>query len=260
MRRTAVALGLASAWCRAAAADPEIDDKIDAGEAELAQESAQRTKWNELDLHFITLRIGGGALFDWATYWQDAASARQMMLSAATKLRDFRVLLKGQVELLPRVSYTLGYMYDAADQDWRFRQTGIMIAVPELDGQIFVGRTKEGFSTNKLMVGYNGFTIERAAANEAFLPILADGVKWDGQLFENQLVYNAGWFIDTLTEYEKFNMNDRQFAARAVWLPFAKQKQQVLHLAVEYRYGASDDGFLRFKSRPEVFPAQSFAV
>ena len=151
-------------------------------------------------------------------------------------------------------------MYDGNLDSWLVRESGVTVAVPELWGHIFVGRTKEGFSTIKLMVGYNGWTIERSAASDAFLPILADGVKWDGQLFANQLVYNLGWFHDTLSENEKFNQNDRQFAGRAVWLPFAKQKAQVLHLAAEVRYGASDDGFLRFKSKPESFPAQEFAV
>jgi hypothetical protein len=39
----------------------------------------------------------------------------------------------------------------------------------------FLGRTKQGFSTNKFMVGYYGWFNERSAANDAFLPILADG-------------------------------------------------------------------------------------
>ena len=47
-------------------------------------------------------------------------------------------------------------MYDAANEEWAFRQTGIMVAVPEIWGHIFVGRTKEGFSLNKVMIGYGG--------------------------------------------------------------------------------------------------------
>ena len=33
------------------------------------------------------------------------------------------------------------------------RQTQIMIAVPEIWGDISVGRSKEGFSLNKVMIG-----------------------------------------------------------------------------------------------------------
>ncbi|HEY1815802.1 MAG TPA: porin [Kofleriaceae bacterium] len=243
------------------AAEQAKDDSLDATEADDAELQSKRSHWNELDLKLLTMRIGGGALFDWATYEQDAASDAQMPVSAAIKLRDFRLLLKGKFSFLPRVSYTIGYMYDAPDQRWRFRQTGILIDLPELSGSLFVGRTKEGFSTNKLMVGYNGWTIERAAANDAFLPILADGVKWIGTGFGGRLVYNLGWFVDTLSENEAFNKNDKQLATRAVWLPFAKRRtESVLHIAAEARYGAADDGFLQFKAKPESFVAQSFAV
>ncbi len=238
-----------------------LDDTVEAAEAEAAEPAVDASHWNEIDLKLITVRVGAGVLLDWATYEQDLASEAQMPVTADEKLRDFRILLKGGFPWLPRASYSIGYMYDGATQTWRFRQTGILVKVPELDGELFVGRTKEGFSTNKIMVGYNGWTLERSAASEAFLPILADGVKWTGTGFGNRLVYNAGWFGDTLSENESFNKNDMQVAARAVWLPFARTKSEtVLHLAAEFRYGKSDNGTFEFKSRPESFPAQSFAV
>ena len=136
-------------------------------------------------------------------------------------------------------------MYDKAKNDWRFRQTGIMVEVPELWGSIFVGRTKEGFSTSKIMVGYQGWTNERAAINDALLPILADGIKWSGYVPSGKFVYNFGWFGDSRTENESFNKNDNQFAARAVWLPFTGTDKGILHLALEARSAASNDGFLQ---------------
>ena len=78
------------------------------------------------------------------------------------------------------------------------RQTGLMLDIPALYGDIFVGRTKEGFSTSKIMVGYQGWTNERAAINDAFLPILADGIKWNGYVPSGEFVYNIGWFGDQL--------------------------------------------------------------
>ena len=71
-------------------------------------------------------------------------------------------------------------MKDFVANDWTFRQTGIMVDVPEISGQIFVGRQKEGFSLNKIMVGYGGWTMERTEISDAAIPILADGVKWIG--------------------------------------------------------------------------------
>jgi phosphate-selective porin OprO and OprP len=135
-----------------------------------------------------------------------------------------------------------------------------MAEIPELYGSIFVGRTKEGFSTSKIMVGYQGWTNERAAINDALLPILADGIKWSGYVPSGKFVYNLGWFTDSRSEAESFNKNDRQFAARAVWLPFTGTNRGVLHLALEGRFAASNDGFLQYRSKPEAFQAQSYAI
>jgi phosphate-selective porin OprO and OprP len=242
------------------ATDPSINTNLDAAEADGDLPRRRLIRWNEYDGRFITARLGGGFLWDFAGYGQDESSEAQMALSDKGDLRDFRVLLKGQFKFAPRLSYTIGYMYDKAREDWRFRQTGIMAEVPELYGSIFVGRTKEGFSTSKIMVGYQGWTNERAAINDALLPILADGIKWSGYVPSGKFVYNLGWFTDTRSESESFNKNDRQFAARAVWLPFTGTNRGVLHLALEGRFAGSNDGFLQYRSKPEVFQAQSYAI
>jgi len=236
------------------------DEDLDAAQSDHSKSLNKDTKFNEFENRFFTMRIGGGFLIDTADYKQDATSKKQMDISSETALRDFRVLLKGKFKSAPRLSYTLGYMYDGSQDDWRFRQTGLMLDVPEWDGNFFLGRTKEGFSTNKIMVGYYGWTNERAAANDAFLPILADGVKWMGRAYEGKLVYNVGAFKETITEYESYDKNDEILAARGVWLPFDKNDSSVLHLAVEGRYGTSKSGSLQYRSKPESFPAQDYAV
>ena len=81
----------------------------------------------------------------------------------AYKLRDFRFLLSGRFPELKRsVTYSIGIMYDAPTHSWLIRQTGIMVALPEKWGYLFIGRSKEGFSLNKVMTGYDGWTMERA--------------------------------------------------------------------------------------------------
>jgi phosphate-selective porin OprO and OprP len=243
-----------------AAQGPSKDDTLDAAEADGDEPRRRLVSWNEYEGPYFTLRVGGGFLYDYSGYSQNSESKQQMALSPKHDLRDFRVLLKGRFKFVPHVSYTLGYMYDKAKEQWRFRQTGIMVAVPKLMGQIFVGRTKEGFSTNKLMVGYQGWTMERAAISDALLPILADGIKWTGNVPNGKFVYNVGWFTDTRSESESFNKNDKQFAARGVWLPFSRTDSRLLHVAVEARYGAANDGFLQYRSKPESFEAQSYAI
>ena len=264
-----ICLGMVSP-CRAqdaqsaAAAPPASDDSrtstLDAAEAEGGEPRRGLTRWNEYEGPYFTMRVGGGFLYDYVAYSQDEESKEQLTLRPTSGLRDFRLLFKGRFPAVPGLSYTLGYMYDAAINDWRFRQTGLMLDVPRLHGNIFVGRTKEGFSTNKLMVGYDGWTSERSAINDALLPILADGVKWTGGTPGGGLVYNLGWFKDTRSENESFNKNDKQFAARAVWLPLPQTGPSVLHLALEARYGEADDGQLRYRSRPESFLAQEYAI
>jgi hypothetical protein len=80
------------------------------------------------------------------------------------------------------MSWSIGCMYDGAAKDWRFRQTGLQIGIPEWNGSVFIGRTKEGYSMVKVIVGYYGWTMERQPVLDAFIPILADGLRWSGYL------------------------------------------------------------------------------
>jgi phosphate-selective porin OprO/OprP len=249
-----------SALSPSIAMDPTIDTSLDAAEAEGDLGRRQLISWNEYDGRFITARFGAGFLWDLAGFWQDRDSKEQMTLIDKGDLRDFRILVKGGFKFAPRFSYTIGYMYDKGTDTWRFRQTGFMAEVPELYGSIFVGRTKEGFSTSKIMVGYQGWTMERSAANDALVPILADGIKWSGYAPSGKFVYNLGWFGDSRSENESFNKNDNQFVARAVWLPNTGTNRGLLHLAAEFRSASSNDGFLSYRAKPGAFQAQSYAI
>ena len=240
-----------------------LDDYAeDAAEADGDEPRRQLIHWNEYEGPYFSARLGGGLLFDYVAYAQDRDSKEQMTLNPEFKLRDFRLLLKGKIKLFPRLSYTIGYMWDGAEGSWRFRQTGLLIEIPELWGRLFIGRTKEGISMNKIMVGYQGWTMERATANDAFVPILADGVKWMGNTPGGSFLWSVGWFGDRFSEDESFNKFDTQVALRGVWLPLAADAphDELLHLGLGYRWAKSNDGFFQFKSKPESFPAQSFAI
>lgn len=239
-----------------------IDTQLDAGEAESAQikRDPSRRLWNEFDFGFATLKVNFDFLYDYSGFQQDDDNAGQLSLPAKADMRDLRFVFSGRLKFWPRASYSLGYMYDKALNAWGFRQTGLMIDVPELSGSLFIGRTKESFSTNRLMVGIEGFGMERAAINDAFLPILADGIKWTGSLAGGRFIYNLGWYGDTLSQNESFNKNDQQFIARGVWLPFTGMDHRLLHLALETRYATANDGFLLYRSKPESAEAASFAI
>jgi phosphate-selective porin OprO/OprP len=244
------------------ALNPSLDTRLDAGEAESARinRDPSRRPWNEFDFGFATFRVNFDFLYDYSGFQQDDDNKDQLSLSPKADLRDLRFVFSGRFKFWPRASYALGYMYDKVLNAWGFRQTGLMIDVPELSGNLFIGRGKESFSTNRLMVGIEGFGMERAAINDAFLPILADGIKWTGSLADGKFVYNLGWYGDKLSENESFNKNDQQFIARGVWLPFTGTDRGLLHVALEARYGETNDGNLQYRSKPESAEATSYVI
>jgi len=233
------------------------DDTIEAGEADAEEPRRRLIRWNEYEGPFFTLRFGGGALYDYAAFSQDEGSAQQFQLASESKMRDGRILFKGRLKFRRPVTWSSGLMYDGATDSWLVRETGIMVEVPEIFGHIFIGRTKEGFSLNKVMVGYAGWTMERATISDATIPILADGVKWLGLAPKLRLLWNVGVYGDWLSEDQSFSSYDRQIVGRIAWLPAFRERTR-LHLGMSLRYGKPDDGELRLRSRPENFIAPYF--
>ncbi|MGH6691118.1 MAG: hypothetical protein ACREF4_10645, partial [Gammaproteobacteria bacterium] len=234
-----------------------LDSTIQAGEAD-AEEPPPRglAKHNSFDLGFTTLRLGYGFLVDFATYSQDADAEQQVVSEPDIGLRDFRFMFKGRFKTKRDLSWTMGIMWDAGTENWHFRQTGLMIGFPEISSHFFIGRTKEGYSQYKYMVGYDIWTMERSPYLDAFVPIMADGIKWIGSVPKARLLWNVGWFEDWVSEKEKFNIYDRQLSARLVWLPvLSDAKGRLLHLGLMGRDLKPDDGFLQPRSRPEAYLA-----
>jgi phosphate-selective porin OprO/OprP len=240
------------------AQQPSIDNNIEAASSD-AQPKRKFSKWNQYDGPLTTLNWGGGFLYEYAAYSQDEESKQQIELEPKAKVRDSRLLFNGRFKSERKITWCAGIMYDGPTDNWLVRQTGIMVEVPELLGNFFIGRAKEGFSMNKVMNGYTGWTMERATMNDATIPILADGVKWLGTTPSNRFLWNIGYFQDTLSEGEGFSTYDHQFVTRLMWLPlFSEPDAKVLHLGVNGRYGKVDDGKLRYKSVPEASPAPNF--
>ena len=241
---------------------PTIDTTIEAGEGDAEEPPVPKrrmVRWNQYDLRFTTFRFGGGFLMDAATYAQDDDSKAQVSMAPDIGLRDFRLIFKGHLKTQRPLSWSLGYMYDAADDEWRFRQTGVMVGFPELSGNLFIGRTKEGYSLSKVNVGYHGWTMERSPALDAFVPILADGVKWLGYHPKSGIFYNLGYYGDWLSEHENFSSFDRQAVARVGWLPIRSESEgRLLHVAAMVRSGKPDEETIQVRSRPEAYLAPYF--
>ena len=98
----------------------------------------------------------------------------------------------------------------------------------------------------KVMAGYHPWTMERSPALDAFVPILADGLKWMGYFPEPRVFFSLGVFGDELSEDEKFATYDHQVATRIGWLPLASEAEKLVwHVAVMGRIGRPDEGSIR---------------
>ena len=274
-----------SAWCLLAlcllapgaseaqqpATDTTRESQLEAGESDAEPRRRNLIPPIQFDLGFTTLRFGGGFLVDVSTFAQDDESKAQVAMEPGVKIRDSRVLMNGRFNLERKITWQTGLMYDGVSDSWFVRQTGIMVNVPEVWGDFFIGRAKEGFSLNKVMTGYDGWTMERYPFGDATIPLLADGIKWLGHP-NRSLVWNLGVFVDWLSEGESFSSYDHQFVARVAWLPMgADSIGTLLHIGLSGRTGKANDGAFRFRSRPEnnlapyfidtgTFPANSASM
>ncbi len=217
--------------------------------------------WNHYEGKYFSIRGGGGFLVDYVGFAQDDTSKDQISLQTKYQLRDARALFKGKLKFIRsrEVTWTSGIMYNSPTHSWQFRQTGINVRVPELWGDIFIGRTKEGVSLNKVMIGYGGWTMERATVNDAMLPILADGIKWTGYAEKTHLFWNAGIFGDWLSRGLAFSNYRRQTAGRFGYVRFARPDEgSLLHVGLNLRYGLPKDDQIQLRSRPEAYPSPYF--
>jgi phosphate-selective porin OprO/OprP len=148
-------------------------------------------------------------------------------------------------------------MYDAQNEEWVARQSGLMIEMPEIWGHLWIGRTKEGFSLNKVMVGYGLWTMERFTMSDATIPILADGIKWFGHVKNPNFIWNLGIYKDWLSQNQAFSTYDHQVVGRFAWLPKLNE-DTVLHIGMGARYGVPKDHMLRDRYRPESNVAPYF--
>src|SRR5689334_6649022 len=156
-----------------------IVDTVDANTGKMVNPKA-----NDFDGSISTFRIGVGFIYDFTTYAQSEVFKEQMntagiVLDPRSKTRDFRILGSGVLKTKRNISWKFAYMWDGDKNTWMVRETGINFGVPELKGNIFVGRTKEGFSMVKVMNGHSPWGYERQMALDV-IPILADGIKYMG--------------------------------------------------------------------------------
>ena len=243
----------------AAPRDTTLSTALAAGEADAEPRRRNFLGRKSYDAGFTTFDVGAALLIDVATYAQDQASREQIELEPGFKVRDARFQFGGRFRMRRPVTWKAGVMYDGPSHSWLIRQTGIMVAIPELWGHIFVGRTKEGVSLSRVMSRYDVWAMERFTFSDAAIPALADGVKWLGYVPNRHFLWNIGWFTDVLSEGQSFSSYDNQFTVRAAWIPMVSDSSgTLLHVGMNFRRGKLNEGTLQLRSRPEAFPAPYF--
>jgi phosphate-selective porin OprO/OprP len=247
--------------CRAQQAS--IDSTIEVAEAEtpLPPKDQKLMHWSDYAGESFIFHFGYNAMYDLVGYDQDAGSVDQWgELKDDSKWRDVRLLASARFPKSRRfIEAKAGYMYDGLNDKWLWRETGIVVAVPEIWGHLFIGRTKLGASMIKHMSGASIMGLERAEIEDMTIPIQNDGIRWMGYLPKQGLVWNLGYFNQTLFNKHLYPFMDQQYAARAAWLPMLSERDgKVLHLAVNLVYSNPKDGKTQLKAKPEATTAPYF--
>jgi phosphate-selective porin OprO and OprP len=257
------------------------DDKPEAKDAQEKQEARQVTAqeepeesdfsappariqikdWNEYDFKYLTFKWGIYTILDFGNAAQTDASKALIEVPRDYKIRDFRFTFSGKLKTERKITYTMGLMYDGPTNSWFPRETGIQVAIPELWGNIFVGRQKEGISLSKISVGYAGWMMERMPMNDAAIPIMADGIKWLGVHPSGHANWNIAYFINKLPKSPSKDWYDQALVARFAWVPLKPGKDEqgsLLHLGAAYHWGEFSNEEAQLKSRPESSTAPFF--
>jgi phosphate-selective porin OprO/OprP len=219
--------------------------------------------WSTHDFGFMTFRFGIYTLEDWGNSIQSDAANEQIDVTEGFKVRDFRVSLGGKFATSRPITYTSGIMYDGNTYKWLLRETGIQIGFPELWGNLFIGRQKEGISLSKITVGYAVWGFERTPISDATIPILGDGIKWLGVAPNKRANWNFAYYYNEL-EGSVFNNPStgwykQAFVGRFVVLPIRDDATgTLLHVGVAYKRGEFTNGETDLQAKPESTTAPYF--
>ena len=232
---------------------------LTAGEADAEKPRRNLFPYLNWDWGFTTVHVGLATGFDIAWFSQDDESKEQVTMDQGFKWRDFRFVANGRFNTKRPTTWQIGVMYDGVSEDWFIRQTGIMVAVPELSGSIFIGRSKEGISLSKVIMGYQIVSVERMNYTDATIPLLADGIKWLGYVPDKHIFWTLGAFTDWVSEGQSFSSYDNQFTFRGGWAPMESDSAgKLFHIGLNLRTGQVNKDSLQLRARPESNVAPYF--
>ena len=217
--------------------------------------------WNEYRGPHFTIRVGGGFLYDFAAFAQNEESKEQIAMSPGEKVRDSRIIMGGRLPSLKLpTTWCAGIMYDGDLNSWFVRQTGVQFGVPKILSYFFIGRQKEGFSLNKVMV-CAPTAGPRKDSRSATRPFRCWRMVPSGLVYSKRhgFLWNVGYFNDVMSKGQSFSSYSSQEVVRVAWLPVHSEEEGTLfHIGYDFRYGKPVDGQLQLRSRPEASTAPYF--
>lgn len=226
--------------------------------------TGKKLDFNETDFGFTTARIGMAFMNDWVAYSQDAEGKQQLDSMAAdlenqSKVRDVRIFFSGKIKSKRYLEWRVAMMWDGKEEKFTFRETGLIIGMPELSGKIFIGRSKEGYSSSKVQNGYSCPAIERQTSLDP-ISIMQDGIRYFGQTTKPNLYWSVGAFTNAFySRSSAFMLYEWTYSARFGWLPLYKPKENTwVHVGLNFRTAKPDNGELQIRSKPESNPAPYF--
>lgn len=229
-----------------------------------ADTTGKKLDFNEADFGFTTARIGVAFMNDWAWYSQDEEGKAQMDsanvgLHNQSKVRDVRIFFSGKIKSKRYLEWRAAMMWDGTEEEFTFRETGLIIGMPELSGKIFIGRSKEGFSSSKVQNGYSCPAIERQPALDP-VSIMTDGIRYFGSTKKSNLFWSIGYSSNIFYgDNSRFMTYKYAVSGRVGWLPVYKpEKGTWVHIGMNFRYCEPIDDKISVKSKPESNPAPNF--
>jgi len=232
--------------------------------ASMAAQESGHEPWNQLELPWVSARLGFAAMEDGAFYSQDAANERQVgNLSNEQLFRLDDLALRGELRFRVPWRYEIAANYRGLDKTesrkWAF--TNVNLAIPIGDLTVTIGKQKEGLGLEllenardvpfmELSVMTTGMTISESHVV---------GVRISSSMAGGRLNWSAGWFNNWLDDGLSFGGSGQIFAGRLAGLAIeGNGGRELLHVGASAVYRQAPGGNLRLKSVPEVYEAEDF--
>jgi phosphate-selective porin len=231
-----------------------------------AQTAADTLPWNVVAGRFGSARLGFAFLYDVDAYRQSAVNEVQVGdLATIGSVRTGRLIVDGTLGVDHPWRYLMAVESNRLENidPPEFTLKDLAMSIPT-GGNVWItiGRQKEGVSQDILLGTRSQPYSERSAAVTEFFPTRNDGIRlWRSGPFSNdgRWGWSLGAFDSFLFNGDSFRGNGGQYAARVFAAPIADDRTgHVAQLALDVRATGAQNGFVQFKSKPEVDAAPNF--